>query len=559
MMHFLYAIPLLGSLQLACAATVEVYWEITWVTAAPDGYSRPVIGVNGQWPCPVLEANVGDTVIVHVDNKLGNETTGLHFHGINQKGTPEMDGPSATTQCSIPPGSSATYQWLADAPGTYWYHSHQMGQYPDGLRGPLVIHDPEDPYKGKVDEEVILTCTDWYHSQTIPLVQAMLQPSNTEFRPPLPDSILVNEGGSTQIKFDKGKTYRLRVLNFSAFGACFFHFQNHTMQVIMQDGSYITEAEASQIYLAPGQRHDVLLSSKDSCNYPFLVALDVNPDFRAPVLGFPYNKTGYLVGNPSENSTSVDVVDVWNPVDTTLFTNPAGEGPLSPVGTTITLEVKFCFDNNSIPRSCFNGHPYVPQKVPTLYSAATTGDDNSNPVVYGGVNPYIAPEGQVIEIVVNNLDPGSHPFHLHGHQFQLLAAPGPNAGVFSGDTSGFPAQPAYKDGVIINSNSYAVIRFKADNPGTWLFHCHNEWHVEMGLTSTIIEAPNELQGLQFPQDHIDLCKTQGIPYQGNAAGNTVNYTDTTGMLFVNPPTYTGALYEPTAVPRPRSRIVRTKL
>lgn len=49
----------------------------------------------------------------------------------------------------------------ADAPGTYWYHSHQMGQYPDGLRGPLVIHDPEDPYENQVDEEVILTCTDW--------------------------------------------------------------------------------------------------------------------------------------------------------------------------------------------------------------------------------------------------------------------------------------------------------------------------------------------------------------------------------------------------------------
>lgn len=49
----------------------------------------------------------------------------------------------------------------ADAPGTYWYHSHQMGQYPDGLRGPLVVHDPEDPYKNQVDEEVILTCTDW--------------------------------------------------------------------------------------------------------------------------------------------------------------------------------------------------------------------------------------------------------------------------------------------------------------------------------------------------------------------------------------------------------------
>lgn len=112
MMNLLHTLSLLGAVRAACAATVEVYWDITWVTAAPDGYSRPVIGINGAWPCPLLEANVGDTVIVHVDNKLGNETTGLHFHGINQKGTPEMDGPSAVTQCSIPPGSSVTYQWL---------------------------------------------------------------------------------------------------------------------------------------------------------------------------------------------------------------------------------------------------------------------------------------------------------------------------------------------------------------------------------------------------------------------------------------------------------------
>ncbi|KAG6359460.1 hypothetical protein INS49_012981 [Diaporthe citri] len=416
-----------------------------------------------------------------------------------------------------------------------------MGQYPDGLRGPLVIHDPADPYKDQVDEEVILTCTDWYHSQTIPLVQAMLQPSNTQFRPPLPDSILINEGGSTQIKFDKGKTYRFRMINFAAFGSCLAHFQNHTLQVIMQDGSYITKAEASQIYLAPGQRYDVLISAaaSDSGNYPFLFALDVNPDFRAPVLGFPYNKTGYLVTDPSQNSTSVDVVNVWNPVDSSLFSNPTGEGPLGPVGTTITLDVQFCFDNNSIPRSCFNGKPYVPQRVPSLYSAATTGEDNSNPVVYGGVNPFIAPASQIIEIVVNNLDTGSHPFHLHGHQFQVLAAPASNSGSFSGDTSNFPTHPAYKDGVVVNAKSHAVIRFCADNPGTWLFHCHNEWHVEMGLTATVIEDPDKLRGLTFPPDHIAACKALGLPYQGNAAGNTQNYTDTAGMLFVNPATYTG--------------------
>lgn len=93
------------------SALVTYDWSIDWVTAAPDGYSRPVIGINGEWPCPVMAANTGDTVVVNLYNNLGNETTGLHFHGIRQYGSPEMDGPVAATQCSVPPGSSFTYQF----------------------------------------------------------------------------------------------------------------------------------------------------------------------------------------------------------------------------------------------------------------------------------------------------------------------------------------------------------------------------------------------------------------------------------------------------------------
>lgn len=105
---------------LAKAGTVEYNWDITWVWAAPDGFGRPVIGVNGQWPCPKIEATVGDTVIVNINNKLGNQTTGIHFHGINQISTPDMDGPSGVTQCPVPPGSSVKYQWVADTAGSYW-------------------------------------------------------------------------------------------------------------------------------------------------------------------------------------------------------------------------------------------------------------------------------------------------------------------------------------------------------------------------------------------------------------------------------------------------------
>lgn len=49
--------------------------------------------------------------------------------------------------------------------------------------------------------------------------------------------------------------------------------------------------------------------------------------------------------------------------------------------------------------------PYIAPKVPTLYTALTTGDDAWNPEVYGAsVNPYIYESGKVVEIIVNNND-----------------------------------------------------------------------------------------------------------------------------------------------------------
>lgn len=99
-------------LHMTLAATVTYDWDITWVNANPDGAKmRPVIGINGQWPCPTLKANVGDHVVVNVNNKLGNETTSLHFHGLMQQGTNSMDGASQVHQCPIPPGSSFTYSF----------------------------------------------------------------------------------------------------------------------------------------------------------------------------------------------------------------------------------------------------------------------------------------------------------------------------------------------------------------------------------------------------------------------------------------------------------------
>ena len=374
-------------------------------------------------------------------------------------------------------------------------------------------------------------------------MKAMLVPSNVQFRPPFPDSILVNEGQGGNINFTKGKTYRIRLINFSAFASAMIHIDSHDMNVIMTDAAYVKQEMTYMLRITPAQRYDFLISciDRDNGNFPYLIGLDTNRDFTNASLGVAWNKnfTGYLVMDPSKDLTKIDVVKEWKPADDSHFKPKDGAGVWGPYNHLIELDFAFCLDSNGYPRSCFNNLTYIPQNVPTLYTAATTGNNNTNPGIYGQVNPFVVKYGDIVQIVVNNLDAAGHPFHLHGHHFQVLDRPRSGTGKWPKRDTNYASSPVRRDTVAVNGRSFAVLRFKADNPGVFLFHCHIEWHVEMGLTATIIEAPDHLAGMTFPADHINNCQILNIPYEGNAAGNTANYSDTTGFITVPPTVYTG--------------------
>lgn len=86
---------------------------------------------NGTYPGPLLEACWGDQIVVHVTNRRRDNGTTIHWHGIRQLDSNQMDGVNGITQCPITYGDTYTYNFTAMQYGHTWYHSHYSLQVGD--------------------------------------------------------------------------------------------------------------------------------------------------------------------------------------------------------------------------------------------------------------------------------------------------------------------------------------------------------------------------------------------------------------------------------------------
>jgi FtsP/CotA-like multicopper oxidase with cupredoxin domain len=96
-----------------------------------------------------------------------------------------------------------------------------------------------------------------------------------------------------------------------------------------------------------------------------------------------------------------------------------------------------------------------------------------NGIAYGKDTPMAVRSGERVELVMTNRTMMSHPMHLHGHVFQVVAINGKR---LSG---------ALRDTVLVPAMTSVTIAFDADNPGRWAFHCHNLYHMESGMMTTL--------------------------------------------------------------------------
>jgi len=104
-------------MKVTCKLTIDN------ATIAPDGFKRLSMVINGKLPGDLIEAWWGDIIEVEHTNNLQDNGTSLHFHGLRQLNTNEMDGVASITQCPVPGGGSITQTFVATQYGHTWYHS----------------------------------------------------------------------------------------------------------------------------------------------------------------------------------------------------------------------------------------------------------------------------------------------------------------------------------------------------------------------------------------------------------------------------------------------------
>ncbi|KAI9280823.1 Cupredoxin [Umbelopsis sp. AD052] len=503
------------------------YYEfnITQRNGSPDGFERTMLVVNNQFPGPLIECNIGDRIVVKVNNQLPDgQGTSIHWHGMFQTNTTWMDGTVGVTQCPIPPGESFTYNFtISDQRGTYWWHSHAKGQYTDGIVGPLIVHDPNEGFMNDYDEDIIVMISDWYHELSPISLAQYANADNTEGDEPVPENGLINGlnvfncngstnssipctgGAAANFTFVPGKRYRIRLINTGAFAEFDFSIDGHKLTVVEADGVAMKPVAIDRVPIQVAQRYSLIVEANQTVgNYWMRAIINQNclaytNDALNPVVLAAVHYEGANGTTPNSSdpgySDPVDCVDL-DPSDL----KPVDGMDAPPYDVSYYIEASFqAIREDRIRYGYMNTTSWSPlQNTSTLQQAnagVTTFDTNTQFVLTPPDN------ATVIQLIIQNFDDGSHPFHLHGHTFWLL---GTGGGYYASNTNLNTTNPVRRDTGTVPAFGYAIIRF-IPHPGMWLFHCHLVWHHLMGLAMQIQYQPSVIRTFDVPQDWKNLC------------------------------------------------------
>ena len=521
----------------------------TWVMAAVKEYDltiaeqtvnitgKPVerITVNGKFVAPLLEFEEGDEAVIRVHNKLKNQDSSIHWHGLLLPGI--MDGvPGFNKFNGIAPNKTYEYKFKVRQNGTYWYHSHSKGQEQDGLYGAFVIY-PKDktPLTAaeKTDKDYVVLLSDFHNSTSDQIMKnikkeadyyqnrretvfdVLKQVKRDGLKATWQDRSMWNQmrmlktdmsdvtgytflmNGKTPQQnwtgnFKAGEKVRLRFINASAMSFFDVRIPNLKMTVVSADGQPVKPVPVDEFRIGTAETYDVIVEPKQALYQIEAESID---------------RTGFSVGTlHEESSPAVKQIEMPKSRPRALLT-------MEDMGMSHDMssmkDMNHDMSMNTAPKNSSNTNDdtvfgWANASTPVGKKALQYSDlqaldqqqDTRAPereieVRLGGnmeryiwtingkkfneTEPLEVKYGERIRLKFINDSMMAHPMHLHGMFMQL-------------ENGQDPSNIPNKHTVIVPPGKTITTLLTADELGEWAIHCHLLYHMSAGMMNKLIVA-----------------------------------------------------------------------
>jgi FtsP/CotA-like multicopper oxidase with cupredoxin domain len=430
-----------------------------------DVVGRPasVFGVVDEHGKPGVVFGSTERFSLELDNRT-SEATSIHWHG--QTPPPELDGISETGYVApLAPNEVRPFDF-APRFGTHWMHSHHEMQEQSLMTAPLIVRSKADEEADL--QEVVVLLNDFSFKEpaeifaeltggapmdhgsmgsmdhgAMSMDTPMTAMGGMDLNDVTYDAFLANDrtlDDPVVVRTERGGRVRLRLINGSASTGFWIDLDGHQATAVAVDGNEVHEVQGNRFPLSQAQRLDLIVNVPAGELVPVFA---IREGDRA--------RTGVILAAPGATIAKL----------ASEATNAAG--PLD-MAFESSLRARYGLEE----RPADARHSVMLTGSMSPY--AWTLDDK----IWGNRRKVEVSQGQRVQLEFMNHSMMAHPMHLHGHHFQVRAV------------NGQALQGAMRDTVLVPSMSTVTVEFDADNPGRWLYHCHNLYHMMTGMMSELV-------------------------------------------------------------------------
>ncbi|MBL8774200.1 MAG: copper resistance system multicopper oxidase [Phenylobacterium sp.] len=517
----------------------EIRLTVDHIPLTVDGRAGHGIAINGSVPGPLIRLKEGETVRIALENRLKDEQTSIHWHGVLLPF--QMDGVPGVSFPGVDPGETFVYEFPIRHAGTFWYHSHSGLQELVGHYAPIIF-DPAGADPVAYDREHILVLSDYSFLHPHTLMKKLKQEPGYFNRQkqtvagllagrdqPLKDRVdwasmrmdptdILDVTGSTYRYlvnghgprdnwtglFRPGERVRLRLINAGAMTLFNLRIPGLPMTVVQADGENVRPVVVDELQIANAETYDVVVTIPDDRAYTLVAeAADGSGMARATLAPRPGMSAEVPPLRPRKVLTMRDMG-----MDMSGHAGHGGGGhsmsmrdPKNAPQVKLTPSVQMI---SPMPVDRIGERPTgledAPGRVLTYKDlVALAPNPKASPptrqievhltgnmerfmwsfdgVKYSeGAEPIPFRLDERVRVVLVNDTMMNHPIHLHGHFFEVV------------NGAEADRQPR-KHTVNVMPGAKLAFDLTADAPGDWAFHCHMLLHMHAGMFRVVTVRP----------------------------------------------------------------------